>query len=141
MNRRNVFLLGLTGIAGLVGLRLAISSDEDAITDVLRKRLAHLLLDEQGLKTFARDLASKHKVASSRLLLVSAAAPIYSRISFDGQSALSHSIRHGEERIVTDYLLSTDFFINGADESRLIRYLGYFDPMKACANPFARRLV
>jgi hypothetical protein len=39
----------------------------------------------------------------------------------------------------TDFLLSTDFFRNGADESRLIRYVGFYDPaVTACNNPLAR---
>jgi|SRR5919197_2481937 hypothetical protein len=41
--------------------------------------------------------------------------------------------------IYTDFLLSTDFFRNGADESRLIRYVGFYDPaVTACNNPLAR---
>lgn len=35
------------------------------------------------------------------------------------------------------FLMSTDFFQNGADESRTIQYVEYFDRSKGCANPFA----
>jgi hypothetical protein len=32
---------------------------------------------------------------------------------------------------------SSDFFKNGADESRTVRYIGNYDPLIACGNPFA----
>lgn len=39
----------------------------------------------------------------------------------------------------TRYLMSTDFFRHGADESRLVRYVGFYDPDRtACNNPFAQ---
>jgi len=39
----------------------------------------------------------------------------------------------------TQYLMSTDFFRHGADESRLVRYVGFYDPDRtACNNPLAR---
>lgn len=37
------------------------------------------------------------------------------------------------------FLLSTDFFQNGADERRLVRYVAFYDPYQTpCYNPFAR---
>ena len=64
--------------------------------------------------------------------------PIYRRLDLGDRNSLTAAIRHGEERIVTNYLLSSDFFVNGADESRTVRYLGFYDPLRACSNPFAR---
>jgi hypothetical protein len=41
--------------------------------------------------------------------------------------------------IYTNYLLSTDFFKNGADESQLVRYVGFYDPaVTPCSNPLAQ---
>lgn len=38
----------------------------------------------------------------------------------------------------TRYLLSTDFFRHGADESRRIHYVGFYDPyVTPCNNPLA----
>ena len=38
----------------------------------------------------------------------------------------------------TRYLMSTDFFRTGADESRIVRYVGFYDPDQTpCGNPFA----
>jgi hypothetical protein len=39
----------------------------------------------------------------------------------------------------TRYLLSTDFFSHGADESRRVHYVGFSDPyVTPCSNPLAR---
>jgi hypothetical protein len=41
--------------------------------------------------------------------------------------------------VYTRYLLSTDFFRNGADESRRVRYLSFYHPyVTICYNPLAR---
>ncbi len=40
--------------------------------------------------------------------------------------------------IFTRFLLSTDFFANGADEAKLVRYRGFADPyLTSCYNPLA----
>jgi hypothetical protein len=36
------------------------------------------------------------------------------------------------------FLMSTDFFLNGADETRTVRFLEFYDPYRGCRNPFAR---
>jgi len=130
----------LSAIASLVGVRFALSSDEAAIILVLRKRLDYLRLDEVGVRAFARDLAATHEISSGRLKLVDATGPIYRRFDATGMNILSKTVRHGEERIVTDYLLSSDFFNNGSDESKIVRYLGMYDPLHSVANPFARHV-
>lgn len=41
--------------------------------------------------------------------------------------------------IRTRYLMSTDFFRHGADESRTVRYVGFYDPdHTTCNNPLAK---
>jgi hypothetical protein len=141
IKRRHVLLTAIAGIAGIVGVRFALSSDEDAILAVLRKRLDYLQLEERGLKAYARDLAASHRIASIRLRWVQMIGPLYTKFDSLGRNPIAHSVRHGEERIVSTYLLSSDFFVNGQDESQIVRYLGFYDPLRACANPFARRMT
>jgi len=141
IKRRYLLLAGIAGLASLAGIRFARSSDESAIMTVLRKRLDYLRLDEGGLVAYARDLAATHRIASSRLRWVEMVGPLYKNFDSLGRNSIAHSLRHGEERIVSTYLLSSDFFINGQDESRVVRYLGFYDPLKACGNPFARRMT
>jgi len=39
--------------------------------------------------------------------------------------------------LTVQFLMSTDFFLNGADESRAVTYRTYYDPHDGCSNPFA----
>jgi hypothetical protein len=141
IRRRYLLLGGLAGVVGFAGLRLAFTSDEDSIAAILHKRLDYLKLDADGVRAFARDLAAKHSISSVRLRSVGAMGPLYGELDPTRRDFLSNGIRHGEERVVTGYLLSSDFFLNGSDESRIVRYLGFYDPLHACGNPFARRVV
>lgn len=137
--------MGIAGLTGLVTWRFIRSSDEDAIVAVLKKRLDYLILDENGLRVFARDLAAQQIISSHKLRMLDFAGPVYSQLSLAAySSALTHAIRHGEERIVTQYLLSSDFFLAGADETRKVRYYRYYDPTRnprPCSTPFARSIM
>ena len=86
----------------------------------------------------AQDLAARHVISSSRLLVIDAAGPLYTRIALSAGNKLGNEILHGEEHVTTLYLMSSDFFKNGADENRVVQYLGYYDPLVPCNNPFAR---
>lgn len=136
---RRALLFGGAGALGLVALRLGLSTPEDAVVLVLRKRLAHLTLDDAGVRAFAADFTASGKVARSKLRLVAAMSPLYHWLPADENTP--NAVRHGEERVVTAYLLSSDFFTNGADETQVVGYQGLFDPWArpvACQNPFAR---
>ena len=137
LSRRGFIIATGVGLSGVVGLRLALTSDADAIAAVLRKRLNYLDLDEAGVLSFARDLARTRIIATGKLRLAAAVG----LLDFEPPAIgyFTTVLHHGEERVVTAYLLSTDFFLSGADEARKVRYLGYYDPFKdACLNPFPR---
>lgn len=141
MKRRYFLLSGLAGVCGLVGWRYARSTDEGAIVKVVHKKLHYLKLDEAGVRQFARDLAMTHLISSTRLRTIDAAGLLYTRPALAGDNRIDNPIRHGEDRVVAQYLLSSDFFNNGADETRTIRYVRYYDPLLACGNPFARPVI
>ena len=138
MKRRHFVFATLAALAGGAAWRLTGGTDEDAIVEVVRKKLDYLSLDEAGIRAFARDLAQRHIVSSVRLKVLMAASPLYTHLTLTGDNFLTNAIRPREERITTLYLLSSDFFVNQADQSRVVQYLGYYDPLRACANPFAR---
>lgn len=144
-NRRQFLAAGIAGFSGLVTWRFIRSSDEDAIIAVLKKRLDYLLLDDNGLHAFARDLIAQKIISSGKLRMLDVAGPVYTQLSVTShRNALTHAVRHSEERIVTLYLLSSDFFLTGADETKLVRYYGYYDPIRhprPCGNPFSRPMV
>lgn len=143
MIKRRGILLGALGVAATASLGLwgADVFTQSEIASSVRRRLSFLKLDEAGLHSFARD-----QVAS-----ILAKRPTWYRIKFHIRMMFSKSgpnwgvstdTRSRRERMVdnlaTMYLLSSDFFLNGADESRSVRYVALFDPMRACDNPFAR---
>ena len=87
----------------------------------LRRLLPYLQLDDDGLARFGRDL----RAAGGRDLLRRA----------DAGDA------RAREWLGQQFLLSSDFFWNGADESRPVGYRAYYDPYaQACANPFAHQV-
>ncbi len=144
LNRRQLIMAGAgVAVVGLAAGRFLLSTDENAIIAVLRKRLGYLKLDEPGLHAFAKDLVAAGIVSSNRLRFLDAVGPIYTHFISAHNSELLHPLQHGEERVVSLYLLSSDFFVNGTDETQPIRYLHYYDPIaqnQFCRNPFARPL-
>lgn len=145
MNRRQFLVATVAGLGALATGRYVLGNEEDAIIAVLRKRLDYLILDEKGLHGYAADLVDKKIISSRRLRSVDAAGPIYANLEMPPFSkTLTYEVRHGEERVISLYLLSSDFFLNGSDETQVVQYLGYYDPIsqsRRCANPFSRPLV
>jgi hypothetical protein len=139
--RSLLFALAGAGAVSLAGWRLLCGSDEEAVAAIVFKRLGYLKLDEAGVRQFARDYAARHLISEAKLRMVAAAGALYKQVPISGASFLTSGIRHGEDRIVTKYLLSTDFFQSGADESQTVQYLGFFDPRNGCGNPFARPVM
>lgn len=138
--RRRTLLTSIAAIgSGLLAWRVGFGSDEDAIARVLHKRLCYLRLDPHGVDAFAKDMATRDRISKFRLRLISAAGPLYTIFNPPEGGRLDRLLRHGEDRIVTQYLMSSDFFKNGADKTRVVCYLGYYDPLVACNNPFACR--
>jgi hypothetical protein len=138
MKRRTFLASAAALLVGVIGWRAAASSPESAVIKVVHKKLDYLKLDAAGVRRFAADLVARKAISSARLRVIDAAGELYTGLSMSHDGALVNAIRHGEDRIVTQYLISSDFFKNGADKSRTVQYLGYYDPLVACNNPFAR---
>lgn len=140
--RRRVIAAALAALAVFSTWRFVRGSAESAVVAVLRKQLAYLRLEEAGLQAYAHDLVVRAAVSTNKMRVIDMVGPIYARFEAPGYpDVLTRDLRHGEERIVSLYLLSSDFFENGADETRLVRYRGFYDPLTrphACGNPFAR---
>lgn len=139
--RRRSFLFGLSGAVALAGLgawRLVSTNQQEAMIAVLRKRLGYLRLDDADLRRFANDLVASGQLSPIRLKALAAFAPLYEHLSLTGHDLWLQAVRHGEERVTTAFLLSSDLFKNGSNTSLPVRYLGPYDPMHACSAPFAR---
>ncbi len=144
MIKRRHFIWGVVAggsVAALLGLRVGLSTREDGVIAILRKRLPYLKLEESGLHEFAREFLTKAEMSTAKLRLIAAFAPLYGRLSNSPDHLVARKLRFGEERIAARFLLSSDFFTNGADETRIVRYTGFYDPLRACGNPFARPVL
>jgi len=143
MIRRRGFLLAFSGlgITSLLGWSVLRSKQQDAVITIIYKRLFYLRLDDAGVRRFAHDFVANTKLSGGKLRLVAAFAPIYRRWVLSPDSLLAHAMRFGEERVISRYLLSSDFFTTGADENRVVQYVAFYDPLRACGNPFARPVL
>jgi hypothetical protein len=138
MKRRHFFgaITGVVVSGGLAAAGLAAGSEPDAIEAVIFKRLSYLKLRHRDVRQFARDYAARSLMSARKLRALSASGWAYRHAPQSWLGFLVPSIPFGEERIVTAFLLSTDFFPT-CDENRTVRYLGFFDAQLR-ANPFAR---
>lgn len=80
----------------------------------IRKYFDYLTLDEAGVARFVEE----YEKYAGEVTIVSV---------------------HAHRGMFERFLLSTDFFLNGADESRTVRYLALHDPyVSPCWAPFGR---
>jgi len=106
----------------------------DFIAAILHKKLSWLQLEEDGVQMFAKDFGYQEITSWAGM-----AGPLYRYFDFFELTPRAEYIDSLEDRVVLEYLLSTDFFLNDADESRPVRYLGYYDPYRPdFRNPLAR---
>ena len=127
--RRRKFL-AITSLAGLVAgitsLKFITTSFDKAAVDIIRDELHYPKLDEQGLLKFVSDF-SQNKNGRYRFTIRG-----YSLLG------ISSSQSGKVNQLVTAYMLSSDFFKNGMDESRVVKYLALYDPyLRPCAHPFS----
>jgi hypothetical protein len=90
-----------------------------------------------------------HRYRHARLPLAEAITEHFDYLTIDASAAerfaedyqaLMKKRNHTDplDEIYTLFLLSTDFFLNGADESSVVNYVLLFDPHESkCFNPFA----
>jgi hypothetical protein len=146
MSRRQLLLGGL-GTAALAALGLGTfgrGAIEAEIAAHVRRRLSFLTLDDTGLRRFAADqvavlLAKRPTVNRLKYHFLSHIAPSFTRYlrSTETRSRLEQTI----DAFASTYLMSSDFFQNGADESETVHYVSFYDPLLACGNPFARAAI
>ncbi len=110
------------------------------VAAILKKKLHYLDLDAEGVKRFASDIQPHIAPrVRSNLAWLQLGLPVYSGIDYTRRWGREKWYRKVEWKLITQYLMSTDFFQNDANESRKIRYLMYYDPYsRPCANPFPR---
>ncbi|MFL6604079.1 MAG: hypothetical protein ACJ8R9_22505 [Steroidobacteraceae bacterium] len=148
MIKRRSFLLGGLGVivvAGLSVIGIGPVAARSEVASLVRKRLNFLKLEEAGLQEFAKD----------QVAALLAKRPTWNRWKyhflviftkqFSQYGGYSNDKRTRTQRLAdnlsTLFLLSSDFFVNGADESRTIQYTGLYDSLVPCSSPFARPAI
>jgi hypothetical protein len=99
---------------------LAAFNDPDlaAVIDILREEFNYLYLSEGDLVAFAYDLKSQ---AGQRLFKLR-----------------ESNLDQFKYEACSQFLMSTDFFFNDMDETRPVKYRGYYDRYQGCRSPFAQ---
>jgi len=139
--KRRALLAGLIATGGLLGIGLARSTDARTIAAIVYKRLGYLKLDPDGVQRFAQDFAARHILSSTRLHTAGLLWPIYRRLPQHWHDRWSNRVNYAEERIVSAFLISSDFFVNGSDETKTVNYWKYYDAVgHACGNPFCQKV-
>jgi hypothetical protein len=147
ISRRRLIVGGL-GAVGAMGLgvwgvgRLGFQME---VVSILRRRLGFLKLEEGGVRAFAKDQTratfDKKIPTWNRLRYHFVASNASSFKRFSRSTDMRSRMGTFEDTLVSTYLLSSDFFWNGSDESRKVNYVAYYDPIRPCHNPFARPAV
>lgn len=143
LSRRTFIIGGLAALGGAGalwlarGLRLPGYVDDLAVR-ILRRNLYYLILDDADLRAFAADVVADRDALQTRdVRLAALGYPLYDALA--GLAADDPRLAAVEDEVVSRFLLSTDFFWNGADETIPVRYLGYYVPGRAaCFNPFLK---
>lgn len=133
MNRRK--FLFLSGVAtGAVVIPASVYFVSGSVKKyavlLIEKELDYLKLEPGSVIKYVDDYLQNNNDVISRLKFKTI---YYFDINWKKSNHLKELIKY--------YLLSTDFFINKMDESKLVRYLGQYSPYKSpVPNPFAYTL-
>ncbi len=137
MTSRRTVLKSLLAFGGaaLGGLWVFAPSYQAILEQTILSRLSYLKHDGDSVKRFIADYEQAYKKGRVRVLIIG-----FSRMFADYRVPyLSRRLESFEEFVLERYLRSTDFFLHGADESRVLRYVAFADPYQSpCFNPFAK---
>ncbi|MEO5883788.1 MAG: hypothetical protein ABIQ06_15330 [Caldimonas sp.] len=144
LRRRRFLLIGAgtaVSLATAFGvLRWYRGDPKSVILAILERRVGFLQVDHASFQRFAVDYLESRKEYERELALMALFSLPYRYVTPYVVLKQGHSLRRLEANVVSRYLLSTDFFEHGADESRPVAYIEFHDPYRiACRNPFVPR--
>jgi hypothetical protein len=143
LSRRKFLAGALGGLAVLVATPYAFyhwrfGRPTSIIVAILKRRVGYLNTEAGSFERFAPEYVEykrEHKAALARLSAISLP---FTYVTLYRWLPMGHPLRRLEDNVVTQYLLSTDFFLHEADESREVKYLSFYEPhLTPCRNPFA----
>lgn len=111
----------------------------DIIVAILKRRVGYLRVEHGTFHDFAKSYISAHEEYERKLAALSAFALPLQYLSPYRWLVHGNALRRLEDNVVSNYLLSTDFFFNSANEQRAVSYISFYDPYtRPCGNPFSR---
>lgn len=142
MLSRRLLLKSLLALPIVLGGGYALLSRpgyQEMIADIVKKKLGFLDLDPQGVAKFSSQFSEKYEKGYLKVLMIDISRRTMER--FDGFPRLNDRVKVFENLVAEQFLKSSDFFVNGQDESRVVKYrdIAFADPyLTPCANPFAK---
>lgn len=113
----------------------------DIIIAILKRRIGYLNVDRDTFKVFAGDYVKWKAGEGRKLKMLSVVSFPAQHISPYDLLPQGNPVRRLENNVVSQFLLSTDFFQNGANENRKIHYRQFYNPLVTiCANPLMRKV-
>ena len=139
--RRRLFagLGALAALGALGGLSLLVHTRKSLIVQRIRVLLLAIEIDDAQLDAYARDFIA-HDVETRNIesLGLRAAAPLlYSPALHRVMPARARQLLESyDRRIITGFLLSTDFLEVRSRGERRVSYIGFYEPYAMpCGNP------
>ncbi|MEL6415437.1 MAG: hypothetical protein AAFQ15_10915 [Pseudomonadota bacterium] len=143
VTRRKLFAaaagVGVTGAAAAgMGAHtlMTIGPARSYIADILRRRVPQIDVPADTIAAFAQDLLNAGDITLRERV-----------VSYGGGAAASvlraadlQPIETYERRIVTTFLINSDFFDEDRESERSVEYFGLSDTVCSFANPFAEFL-
>ena len=140
ISRRTFLLTALVGgVSICVGSIWFVGSRRggvaELIASVVRKKLHFLQIDENGLQQFAQDFGELAEATyGDGLNWLTWFRPLY---EYTNLLTSVDMVDVPAEQIAGLFMMSSDFFREGSDETRVIEYVRLYDPYsRVCANPF-----
>jgi hypothetical protein len=139
LSRRAFLVLGgAAGAAALGGAYLwYFGNPAKFVVAILQRYVGYLRVDRGSFLVFAEEYVKfkpNYEHAFAEAEIADELLEVTNPYKWFGQGT---PFRRLDDNIVSRYLLSTDFFQNGADETRAVRYVAFYDPyVTPCRNPF-----
>lgn len=133
MKRRKLLIVtGVAVVASAAGLGALYRAahEEDTVVAVLRRRLGPLKYQDSDLMRFSREYLVFRANYRTQLRRLATVAGLYRLATPYPLLSMGSSLARLENNIVSNFLLATDFFDNGADLDRPLQYTGLRDPYR-----------
>lgn len=138
LSRRQLIAAGGAGATAVLiyALYPGAHKDRDFVMSVVRHNLAYLSFGETMLQQFADDFVLHETLPDPGSLMLGATL---TRLAVSPIRHYRERFERFERRVVSRFLLSTDFFQNGRRIDELLTYNGLADPYETlCSNVIAR---